>query len=82
MPGPLSPETLIYGLIANGDPQISPDGTRIAYTQSVPNGETKKMSSQVWCCGLHGESARRLTTSGEQNRGAPACRGRGGRSLG
>jgi len=70
MPGPLSPDTLIYGLVANGDPQISPDGTRIVYSQSVPSSETKKTASQIWCCGLAGESARQLTGSGERNRGA------------
>ncbi|HEX5417955.1 MAG TPA: S9 family peptidase [Chloroflexota bacterium] len=70
MAKPLSPETLIYELVTNGDPQISPDGTRVVYSRSVPNTETKKTASQVWCCDVAGENARQLTGSGERNRGA------------
>ena len=32
---PLTPETLVYGLVQASDPQISPDGTRIIYTRTA-----------------------------------------------
>jgi len=70
MPRPLSPQTLVYELIANGDPQMSPDGSRIVYTQTVPNPESKKAASQIWCCERSGDKPWRLTESGERNRGA------------
>jgi dipeptidyl aminopeptidase/acylaminoacyl peptidase len=70
MPGPLTPETLVYGFTTAGEPQVSPDGSRIAYTLARADRETKKMESQVWVCDVDGGNARRLTWSGRRNGGA------------
>ncbi len=66
---PLSPETLVYGLTMAGDPQISPDGTKIVYTLAKVDEETKKAGSQLWMCDIDGGNKRQLTYSGERNGG-------------
>lgn len=63
-------ESLIYGIVVAGDPQLSPNGEQIAYTLAKNDAETKKAGSQVWLCELDGGNARRLTHGGEKN-GAP-----------
>ena len=68
MPTPLTPETLIYGFTPASEPQVSPDGTSIAYVVSATDRESGKGSSQVWQCGIDGRDARRLTYAGERNR--------------
>ncbi|MEO9254615.1 MAG: hypothetical protein ABI305_03685, partial [Tepidiformaceae bacterium] len=68
MTTPLSPTTLVYGFTPAADPDVSPDGTRIAYTLGATNRETHKGSSQVWLCDIDGANKRRLTWSGERNR--------------
>jgi dipeptidyl aminopeptidase/acylaminoacyl peptidase len=70
MTTPLSPATLVYGFTPAADPDVSPDGTRIAYTLGATNRETHKTSSQVWVCDVDGANKRRLTWSGERNRSA------------
>ncbi len=60
---PLSPEILAYGLITPGDPQVSPDGTRLVYTLQTVDQETKRTRSQVWLCAIDGAGARPLTGS-------------------
>ncbi|MEP7215900.1 MAG: hypothetical protein ABI782_06570, partial [Anaerolineaceae bacterium] len=67
---PLSPEALVYGFTPASDPQVSPDGRRVLYTLAAVNRETKKSSSHVWLCDIDGANKRRLTFSGESNRGA------------
>lgn len=69
MPQPLTPATLIYELILAGDPQISPDGTRILYALTQTNRDTKKANSQLWLCATDGSNPRRLTWSGDRNGG-------------
>src|SRR6478735_2739424 len=69
MPRPLTPETVVYDLTPSGDPQVSPDGTRLLYTLTKVERETKKPSSQLWLSDIHGGDARRLTWSGERNAG-------------
>ncbi|MBI2764781.1 MAG: S9 family peptidase [Chloroflexi bacterium] len=68
MPTPLSPETLIYGLTTAADPQVSPDGSRVAYVLNAISRESNKPSSQVWLCAIDGSDARRLTYAGDKNR--------------
>ena len=70
MAAPLSPSRIVYGFTSAGDPDISPDGSRIAYTVSTADAETKAVSSQVWACDLDGSNPRRLTWTGERNSGA------------
>ena len=70
MPTPLTPETVIYGLKTAGDPQLSPDGARIAYTLATADREKHEALSQVWLCDRDGGNARALTSSGKRNGGA------------
>ncbi len=70
MANALTPETLVYGLCAAGDPQISPDGRHIVYTLAVTDRETRRATTQLWLCAVDGSGPRRLTWSGERNRGA------------
>ncbi|MGZ3584861.1 MAG: hypothetical protein ACXWP6_20520, partial [Ktedonobacterales bacterium] len=61
MPQALTPETLIYGFTLAGDPHISPDGTRILYSLSQTNRDTKKPTSNLWICAVDGSNPRQLT---------------------
>ena len=70
MTKPLSPETLVYGFTPASDPQVSPDGRRVVYNLAAVSPETKKGSSHIWLCDIDGANKRRLTFSGERNRGA------------
>ncbi len=70
MSHPLTPERLVYDLTPAGDPQISPDGSRIIFTLSTTDRESKKTTSHLWLCGVDGTEPQRLTWSGERNRGA------------
>lgn len=69
MPHPLTPDTLIYGFTLAGDPQISPDGTRILYSLSQTNRDTKKPSSNLWLCDVDGSNPRQLTQTSGRNGG-------------
>ena len=64
-----TPQQLVYGLKAAGDPQIAPDGERILYTLGQLNHESKKPSAQLWLCNRDGSLARQLTHSGDANGG-------------
>ncbi|HXU25111.1 MAG TPA: hypothetical protein VN697_13870, partial [Tepidiformaceae bacterium] len=70
MPTNLTPHTLIYGFTPAGDPDVSPDGSRLLYTLARTDAESKKSLSQVWVCDIDGTNARQLTSAGERNRGA------------
>jgi Tol biopolymer transport system component len=67
MPPPLTPETLVYGLIQVTDPQVSPDGTRVVYGRTVTDRATQQATSHLWLCDSDGGNARQLTHSGQQN---------------
>ncbi len=67
MAASLTPEALVYGLKAAGDPQISPDGTQIVYTLSQANPETQKSETHLWLCDIDGANQRQLTYSGKSN---------------
>lgn len=69
MTTPLNPEKLVYGFSLAGDPRVSPDGTRVLYTLSKVDPETKKGKSALWICGIDGSNAQQLTQSGERNSG-------------
>ena len=78
MARPLSPQTLVYDFTAAGDPQVSPDGTRVVYTLSKTDRGSKpdlspfegRGSSQLWLCEIDGSDPRQLTFAGEKNRAA------------
>jgi acylaminoacyl-peptidase len=57
MTTPLTPEALAFGLTTASDPQLSPNGTRVAYTLSVVD-EQRQGRRQVWLCAVGGGHAR------------------------
>ncbi|GAC1583018.1 MAG: S9 family peptidase [Candidatus Dormibacteria bacterium] len=67
---PLTPEVLVYGVSSANDPQVSPDGRRIAYTLNRTDPQTKRGQASVWICGIDGGDARQLTDPGRRSRGA------------
>ncbi len=69
MSSPLTPGRLVYGLVAAGDPQISPDGERILYTLSTPNRAENRVDRQLWQCRVDGSEPRQLTSNGNKNAG-------------
>lgn len=64
---PLTPDTLTYDFTHATDPQISPDGSRIASVLSTTDRTTKKTSSHIWLMDRDGGNARALTTAGKAN---------------
>ena len=46
MPSPITPQ-LVYDLVNVGDPSISPDGTKVAYTRSKTDRETSENDSII-----------------------------------
>ncbi len=67
---PLTPETLVYGLVQASDPQLSPAGDAIVYTRTAVDGATKRPVGHLWRCDIDGGNARQLTRDGERNAGA------------
>lgn len=67
---PLSPETLAYTLTLPGDPQVSPDGQRLAYSLESVEDRTKRRRSQVWLQSMDGGAPRPLTAEGQSASGA------------
>ena len=70
MTRPLTPETLVYGLVQATEPQISPDGSTVVYTRTTSDPDSKQSTSQLWLCNADGSNARQLTRSGARNSGA------------
>lgn len=70
MPRPLKPETLIYDLVGNGDPHLSPDGEWVSWTQSQASRQAKLPASQVWIARWDGAEPRRLEVDGDRTSGA------------
>src|ERR1041385_3255133 len=66
----LTPDALVYDTVAAGDPQVSPDGTRIVYALGRADRENDRGTSQIWLSAIDGSNPRRLTWSGERNREA------------
>lgn len=66
----LTPAILVYGLASANDPQISPDGLRIAYTLSRIDRESNRPQTTIWMCDIDGDGARQLTPAGHRSHGA------------
>jgi dipeptidyl aminopeptidase/acylaminoacyl peptidase len=64
---PLSPEALVYDMSVASDPQVSPDGTRVAYAVARADADKDKATSQIWLSGIDGSDARPVTSSGNRN---------------
>jgi dipeptidyl aminopeptidase/acylaminoacyl peptidase len=63
----LTPETLIYDLKGASDPQISPNGKRIAYTLGQATRDDARPGSQICLRDIDGGNARQLTFAGKRN---------------
>jgi dipeptidyl aminopeptidase/acylaminoacyl peptidase len=61
---PISVETILYGLSLAGNPQISPDGARIAYERTSGKRGDKYPVTQLWVCDIDGANHRQLTWDG------------------
>jgi dipeptidyl aminopeptidase/acylaminoacyl peptidase len=61
----------VYELVNAGDPRISPDGTRVAYTVTEVDSEANDYRGAIWVVPLDGSSEPRRFTSGERRDSAP-----------
>ncbi|HEV7665476.1 MAG TPA: S9 family peptidase [Chloroflexota bacterium] len=66
--GRLTPDALVYDTVSAGDPQVSPDGSRLVYVVGRASREADAGTSQVWLADIDGGNARQLTWAGERNR--------------
>src|SRR5580765_722216 len=48
-----------------GDPQVSPDGQRVAYTVSTIDAKEDKSSTHIWMVGCDGRNDRQITFSND-----------------
>ncbi len=63
----VTPEDLVYDVKSPGDPRLSPDGSRIVYTLTQPERDSRKTISHLWLCDRDGGNARQLTFLGSKN---------------
>jgi dipeptidyl aminopeptidase/acylaminoacyl peptidase len=68
--GRLTPDALVYETVSAGDPQVSPDGTRVVYSLSQANRDQDRSISQIWLSNIDGANPQQLTWNGERNREA------------
>jgi Tol biopolymer transport system component len=61
----------VYELVNAGDPRISPDGTRVAFTVTAVDRESNEYRGAIWVAPLDGSSQPRPFTSGERRDTAP-----------
>ena len=54
----LTPDRIIYDLAAAADPQVSPDGSQIAFTLSQAERGKKRAGSQIGLVGIDGGDLR------------------------
>jgi dipeptidyl aminopeptidase/acylaminoacyl peptidase len=66
----LTPDALVYDTVSAGEPQLSPDGTRVVYSLGRADREHDRATSQIHLCAIDGSGARQLTWSGDRNREA------------
>jgi dipeptidyl aminopeptidase/acylaminoacyl peptidase len=56
----------IYELVNAGDPRLSPDATRVAYTVTAIDRESNEYRSAIWVAPLDGSAEPRRFTAGER----------------
>src|SRR5437868_4855866 len=66
----LTPQALVYDLRSAGDPQLSPDASRVLYAIGAADKDADHGTSQVWLADRDGSHAQRLTWTGDRNREA------------
>ncbi len=64
---PWSPHELVYELSAALEPQVSPDGSRIAYALGRSHTAGAPPLAQLWVCGIDGAGTRPLTDAGHRD---------------
>ncbi len=57
------PEDL-WDLKTVSDPQVSPDGSKVAFVVGTPDKETDKPATRIWVAPADGSSAARAFTAG------------------
>jgi dipeptidyl aminopeptidase/acylaminoacyl peptidase len=60
----------LWSLRAVSDPQLSPDGSRVAFVVGTPNKETDKQATRIWVAPADGSSPAKPFTVGPED-GAP-----------
>src|SRR5436305_220805 len=63
----LTPDALVYDTVSAGEPQVSPDGTRVAYTRGRASRDLDRSTSHIHLCAIDGSSHRQITWSGDRN---------------
>ena len=66
----MTPED-INELVSVSDPQLSPDGTRVAYVVTRVDGDANRYRSRVWLVDADGQSLPRPVSAGEENDANP-----------
>lgn len=61
----------VYQLVNAGDPRISPDGTRVAYTVTTVDEEANDYRSAIWVAPLDGSGEPRAFTAGDKRDSSP-----------
>jgi dipeptidyl aminopeptidase/acylaminoacyl peptidase len=61
----------VYALVNAGDPRISADGTRVAYTVTRVDEDANDYRSAIWVAQLDGSSEPRAFTAGEKRDSTP-----------
>src|SRR5579862_7368698 len=61
----------VYDLTGVGDPRISPDGSRAAYSVWSIDREANEYRAAIWVAALDGSGEPRRFTSGERRDGTP-----------
>jgi dipeptidyl aminopeptidase/acylaminoacyl peptidase len=61
----------VYALVNAGDPRISADGTRVAYTVTSVDQESNEYRGAIWVVSFDGSGEPRQFTSSEKRDGSP-----------
>ena len=61
----------VYELVNVGDPRISPDGSRVAYTVTAADREANDYTSAIWVAPLDGSAEPQQYTAGEKRDTTP-----------
>jgi dipeptidyl aminopeptidase/acylaminoacyl peptidase len=66
---PWTPRALVYEMAAAGEPQVSPDGTRLLYAlvKADPRRPAEAPRSQLWASRIDGSEPRALTGQGHRD---------------
>ena len=67
MPKGLTPHQIIYEIVTAGDPQISPDGTRLLFTRSWAEPAEANSRSAIWISDADGGNQRVFTGDGKRS---------------